>query len=481
MNISEITSQNPFRIIGTHSGASAKEIQKNISKLKAYLKIGKSPTFDYDFNFLNFSEVVRNEEVISKLENRILLEMDKVKYALFWFVNSSTIDSIALNNLSQGNIDKAIEIWSKNVEGKSIGKYNLTAYNNLSSLLLYKSLDSTKTNQFFKGERATIDLRKAITYKFNLLNSVHFIDFLENVTKSKNADILLLKSFFQEKILEILSINYDFEDLINFSSGMSSDLKSVFQQHLVSEPIKVLKNNIEKANEELELNHAKGIEIGKKLIKESAQKITLLRDITGKDDFEYQSIANKLANQIMQCGVLCFNKTKEDYDYLSSYKYALSIAVDKKTIKRAEDCIQHCEDEKDSNICSCCLENKIDDNCKIEVTIYKETNRSYNKVNYKVLDLPIYICSECDNLIKEEQKKARKLGLIFALVGLLIGLSIGLENKHEILGAVIGSVVGFFVGVFFASSNHQDKAKNNNVILNKYLEDGWGFNEPTAN
>ena len=47
----------------------------------------------------------------------------------------------------------------------------------------------------------------------------------------------------------------------------------------------------------------------------------LLKNILGTDDIKYQTISDKLANQIMQCGILCFNKTNDDNDYLSSYKY----------------------------------------------------------------------------------------------------------------------------------------------------------------
>ena len=43
MNIVELISQNPFRVLGLHSSASAKKL-KNISKSRAYLKIGKEPS-----------------------------------------------------------------------------------------------------------------------------------------------------------------------------------------------------------------------------------------------------------------------------------------------------------------------------------------------------------------------------------------------------------------------------------------------------
>jgi hypothetical protein len=40
-------SKNPFRVIGISSNSGQKIIQKNLSKLKAFSKIGKSKEFDY--------------------------------------------------------------------------------------------------------------------------------------------------------------------------------------------------------------------------------------------------------------------------------------------------------------------------------------------------------------------------------------------------------------------------------------------------
>ena len=42
---------------------------------------------------------------------------------------------------------------------------------------------------------------------------------------------------------------------------------------------------------------------------------------------------------------LYFNATGDDQDYLSSYKYALKIAIGERQ-NRAKESIQHCEQEK---------------------------------------------------------------------------------------------------------------------------------------
>ena len=424
MNIIDLISQNPFRVLGIHSSASAKEIQKNISKSRAYIKIGKEPSFEYDFNFLNFSEVVRNEEVISKLENKILLDTDKFKYALFWFINSSTIDAVAINNLVQGNVDKAVDIWTKAVEGKSLGSKNYTACNNLSTLLMYKTLNSTKTDQFLKGDKAILDLRKAISLKITLLKSPYLERFFEEITKSKQCDSLLFESFFEEKIIEILNTNYEPNDLIKLFSGMSTEIKTIFDQQLVNEPIRKINDCIKTANEDLEKDHSNGLEIGKKLIKDTFKEIKSIKDLVGKENYEYQLVANKLANLIMQCGILFFNATlKYDthYEFLSSYKYAKTIATDSKTIQRGSECIKHCEEGKDAALCMLCSENDLDENTSFKVKMHRmQFGGSYNY--FKDGGLPVSCCKQCKN------KALGKKVLAFIIPSIIFSIAIALTG-----------------------------------------------------
>ena len=101
-------SKNPFRVIGISSNSGQKIIQKNLSKLKAFSKIGKSKEFDYDLSFLNLAPIDRSFDIISKIENRILLDENKLKYSLFWFQDITSFDSIALANLIKGDSDKAL-------------------------------------------------------------------------------------------------------------------------------------------------------------------------------------------------------------------------------------------------------------------------------------------------------------------------------------------------------------------------------------
>ena len=388
-------SQNPFRVLSVPSNSSAKDIHKNLSKLKAYSKIGKVSSFSYDFNFFNLAEIDRSESVLSNIENKIISDENKVKYSLFWFVNHTPIDSVALDNLSNGNVDKSIEVWKKATDNKDISETNFSSFNNLATLMLFKSLDSTKSDQFLKGDAAILNIRNAINLKSELLSSKSFNSFSDLVTKSSSTvDLDLIKTFFIKQLLESLKKNYSNKELFDLFDSLSNDLRNTFMESLVDEPIRNINQRIREANEAVEENHSKGISIGKKLIKDTFKELKQIKDLIGKEDYQYQSTADKLSNQIMQCGILCFNKTKEDYDYLSSYKYALTIAVDSKTINRAKDSIKHCEEQKNATICKLCNEFEINDRKKVRVKMHRmQYGGSYNY--FKDGGLPITCCDNC--------------------------------------------------------------------------------------
>ena len=58
--------KNPYRFLGVISNSGIKNIQKNLSKIKAYSKIGKHLSLPYELSFLNLKEIDRSESHIKK-------------------------------------------------------------------------------------------------------------------------------------------------------------------------------------------------------------------------------------------------------------------------------------------------------------------------------------------------------------------------------------------------------------------------------
>lgn len=108
----KIISQNPYRILGTTGNAPKKDIIANVNKYKAFLKVGKTVSGDFDA-LSGTDQIDRTIESLAYAEKAIELPIDQLRWTLFWFVNVSPIDRIALNHVQSGNVGKAIEIWSK--------------------------------------------------------------------------------------------------------------------------------------------------------------------------------------------------------------------------------------------------------------------------------------------------------------------------------------------------------------------------------
>mgnify|MGYP006215344605 CR=1 FL=1 len=153
-----IIKDNPFRVLGIIANARMKDIQKNISKINAYLSIEK--IIELPFDDICLGDICRSEDILNKAKNILQIDERKVEYALFWLLVTNEIDGVAIEHLKKGNIDKSIVFWEKQINKPVLDKNNYSAYNNLGTLMFYKG-------QF----------QDAIKLKSELLNSQLIHDF----------------------------------------------------------------------------------------------------------------------------------------------------------------------------------------------------------------------------------------------------------------------------------------------------------------
>ena len=393
-------SKNPFRVIGISSNSGQKIIQKNLSKLKAFSKIGKSKEFDYDLSFLNLAPIDRSFDIISKIENRILLDENKLKYSLFWFQDITSFDSIALANLIKGDSDKALEIWAKTMKSGDVNSKNFSAFNNTSTLLLLLQLESSKTDELKNDNVSISKLKQVLDQKMKLIKSDYFVDYCLSIGVKSDINTTEIQKFFTETMLEVLNQNFTNKQLLELVSGLDADLSEAINSSLVKEPISNIKEQLKISAAALKDNVKEGLVIGKILIKNTVSDIRYLKETLGVKHYNYESLAGNLSNQILQCGINYFNETGDDQSYLNSYKYALSIAPNEKTKSRAKDTIKHCEEEKEANICWFCEKNQISKGIYYKFQMHKwdsSTAFNYNKTYtyFKEGGLKLGCCKSC--------------------------------------------------------------------------------------
>ena len=403
---------NPYRFLGVISNSGIKNVQKNLSKIKAYSKIGKHLSLPYELSFFNLQKINRSESLIKEAENKILLDSNKIKHSLFWFNDANSIDKIALENLNNGNFEKSETIWRKVIKEKAISKSNFSAYNNLSSLLLLRSLSDKKNDKLENSKNSTTLIKEALKLKSELIFSDQLYDLCNLISGNENAiskeNIL---EFFNENISQLFNENFSSTEISSIIKDSNNELSQSFNFSLINEPLDSLTGLINDANNFLNEDHSKGIELGKDLIKNSISHLKLLKNILGTEDMKYQSIADKLANQIMQCGVLCFNKTGDDKDYMSSYKYAKSISFKDSTIERANTTIKHCDDELKANICGFCNSNEVIKHSSMRVEMHKMNwDNTYSYFKNGGLEVPC--CKSCSSSMSNKKIKAFFVGLL---------------------------------------------------------------------
>ena len=466
-------SNNPFRIIGVPSNSGLKIIQKNLSKLKAFSKLGKAVEFDFDLPFLNLEVVDRSSDVISKVESRILLEENKLKYSLFWFQDVSSFDSIALANLIKGDSDKALEIWAKSMKSGEVNSKNFSAFNNASTLLLLLQLESSKTDRFKNDNVSISKLKQALDHKIKLIKSDFFVDFCLSLGVKSDVNSTQIQLVFTETLLDILNQNFTNKQLLELVSGLDAAFFESVNNSLVKEPLSKVKDEINTAAEALKSNVKEGLTIGKLLIKNTVSDLRYLKETLGENHYNYESLADKLCNQILQCGINCFNETSDDQAYMSSYKYALSIAPNEKSKTRAKECIKHCEEEKNAKICKFCNVNevlKFADGLRIKM--HKMT--SYNQYSYfKNGGLELKCCQSC------KSKKSSKL-FIAAVVAFIVYAGVAVLTSGILIGIdLIFAQFGIAKWWFrLMKEQFYFKSISEHPLIKSSISEGYNFGMP---
>ena len=98
----KLIKHNPYRTLGVLSNTPLRERIANQNKLNAFAKIGKSVIFPYDFDGIIEEVPLRTPENIAAAITAINLDSYQLKHSLFWFINASPIDGVALKYFEFG-------------------------------------------------------------------------------------------------------------------------------------------------------------------------------------------------------------------------------------------------------------------------------------------------------------------------------------------------------------------------------------------
>lgn len=330
----ELILKNPYRILGLLAGASAREQDRQVKRLRQLLDAEQEPPID--FSFPELGEFGRTLETVNEASSKLNLDADKLSAALFWFTFDNPItDEPAFEALKEGDSGTAIEIWKKlaytsDMETyQQVTKKNASAFHNLSSIYLAE----------YGIDADTLYL------KLMFLESAAFLDFKARITDdtykvSKNeAQLVFLNSLMNE--LD------DSWQLIECLTDLEFEAKDEFLKGYIQKPIQWIEEKIEQSKTKRKASKSRALKTGEKLWKETEDELDNLKSILGDSDLKYAAVADKLANEILQCCIDYFNHqqeadTEEDFidPVIKLANVTQEIAVGKMTRDRIEENVQ---------------------------------------------------------------------------------------------------------------------------------------------
>ncbi|HRI00879.1 MAG TPA: hypothetical protein PK006_07505 [Saprospiraceae bacterium] len=342
---------NPYRTVGLLVGATAKEQTKQINKLKMYLEAEQDP--QDDFSFPTLGNLHRTLDNVNEAAAKLNLDSDKMSSALFWFYDGKTVlktDEEAFNAIKEADLDQVISIWTKLTSNGEVSQRNASAFSNLSTLYLSGNIEGTKWVLF--------DLGISLKLKFlesDFIKELKALATHETYKISKKELQLIFLNQIQSEIEKSEEINSN--KFLEIISKQTFSAKEDFLKGFVQKPIEQIEKKIEEARSKRKINKSDSVNIGETLQKQTLEDLSLLKSILGQTNIKYGSIADKVANELLQCSIDYFNYFQEqesEIDYLQPSwniaKLSEKIAVGKLTKDRILDSLNTLEEMKDKEI-----------------------------------------------------------------------------------------------------------------------------------
>jgi len=357
----DVVKNNPFRILGLTATASDKEITKRVAELEVYMKMGKRIRYDMDFPFLgNFK---RTSETLQDAVNKLNKPVERIFYSLFWFDN---IDEFEFEKLREENINEAITIIKNSCDNRKIINLDqFSGYKNLSIFYLYLVYnDDEYEEKYFRD----------YFYAFSkCLTSNYLSNYLKAILKNKNKvdSNLIIKKYLDvvsDIINEYLCIDLEddrefIERHIDSLSSYPDEIKKYIRDKYIQEALIIIRKALNKCTKIRKANSEDAYESGANLYYDTDECLAFLKHKYNFSDVRYQTIADKLAEEILQCSVDYFNRYYDSDDNidpceesLELSEYADSIAVGErlkekiaKDLKTTQEWINTYEDRDKQN------------------------------------------------------------------------------------------------------------------------------------
>jgi hypothetical protein len=430
--------------------ASAREKERQVRQLKQYLEAEQQPPQD-GYSFPVFGKVNRTLEDVTDAASKLNLDSDKMNAALFWFWKDNEItDEVAFEALKDGDINAAWQIWDKLVvETEADGKR------------YWKEVTNKNCSAFHNWSIATIlnngnnSLQQAIYANLTFLESDFWQKLKEQVTDNtckiakKELQLMFLNSVAAEDKVNA-------PDLVKIIKDIDFSAKQDFLKSIAQKFIKNIIAQIESAVKQRKESAINAAIAGENLYRQTQADLKQLKEIFDTADFSYSNVADKVANEILQCSIDFFNDCQDkelDNNYheiaMKLAKWAQDIAVGSMVKDRIKESLQTLKKNIDNTPKFDLWGNPLDDRWEF-VKIPKNIG---------------IILGAYSDLVKSEMPLTAKQKSINLLAGFIIGLAIGGLICLIFRPSIVWVIIWFIVPVTIILLLINDTNKFNHMNL----------------
>lgn len=370
---------NPYRVLGLYADATPKEIVANGRKIKRYNEVGKDIEFPVDQE-VNLPKVSRTNEDVDRAIEQLSTDKGRLSYALFW----SYITPKKLTfDFGDSDIRISFSHTYKSVLSESLLHFTEGEYYSAFWLTCANIFDNFKWNEWLEAagvEKGSINQDSVISNYVNLwLEGIKIEVLYGMVLKVAPRNMpALLKSYLEDKIRK------RYQDALN---------TSIQEAHSVDSHDSIA-----------------SYKAAESLYKSGREILELYEIFFGEEDTEYRLIADKFANQLLQCGINFYNSSNDPYDAEKAVKIAEQALDFAKGKVRVDRCKQNLDILRRNAESLPPKEIKDDESALSKlIEVHSETEESIAQAYIILRDSVQYLChiKECIESCSDRAKKEK--------------------------------------------------------------------------
>ena len=322
--LDSLVGKNPYRVMGVYGNATSKEVQKNLSRIAAFAKVGRTEEFYTDFKVafrvsfqrLNAGsedthfKLERDEEMVAAAQAQLHSAGDRLLHLCFWWTCATPADEAAFRKLETGDLMGALAVWNR--------AHNVSAVVN------------AMTTSWLLADTATVGAKAEELF----CTMGDELCALVDPTLRLEPEALIRRFF-----VALTEVGCRVETL---PQGTHEVWRRLWSEYAAMPYLRAIEKEVAAAASLGDVP-AENLQAAKRLKALAVRVLPQLKKIYADDVLAYQVQADKLAEAVLQRAIVFFNESEGGeavYQAMPLQQYALSIAEGEQTRQRCRENVE---------------------------------------------------------------------------------------------------------------------------------------------